>query len=366
MLLNIPIVNTSQAIERAMKLALVRNMGHDKGFYGMPTLFLGEAGCGKSYAFMAAAKRLANEVFIDEGCQFVEVPAMSLSPSDAAGSKALPTGDQDPDYVYQLFPDYVRGLDKDRPAIIVYDEGTKPPLATRNALLQIFHSRRAGRFELGRHWHLGMTGNVATAKAGDTDNPSPFRSRVAQYMVRNTCQQFLDNYAIPANLHYSITSFIRTHAADEQFEKYHAGPLNTWDPAENPAAYACERAYENLSNVADSGIDPRDFAAAIVGNEVGNLYCTHLDMLDEITDIDLIRTQPKTAPVPDDIMVCHYVGSMIAYWADRQSMDAIATYLRRMPNECAVVSMTEVVNRHPECKETKAYIDFRLEYKLSL
>ena len=65
-------------------------------------------------------------------------------------------------------------------------------------------------------------------------------------------------------------------------------------------------------------------------------------------------------------MTAHYVGNMIAYWANRADMDAIAIYLRRLPAECAVVAMTECVNRHPECKETKAYIDFRLEYKLSI
>lgn len=356
MLLNIPTISTTDAIERIKLAAMVQNMGYDKSFAGMPVLLLGEAGCGKSYAPMAAAKML--------DYQFVEVPAMSLSPSDAAGSKALPIDGGD--YVLQLFPDYVRGLDKDKPAIIVYDEGTKPPLATRNTLLQIFHARRAGRFELGRNWLLVMTGNIAASKAGDTDNPSPFRSRVATFIVRNTCEQWLNNYAIPANLHYSVTSFVKAHAGNPQFEDYASGPLNTWDGKENPAAYACERAYENLANFADSGVDPRPFAAALVGNEVGNLFVQHLDMLEDIPDIDKIKTDPSGTPVPDDIMTAHYVGNMIAYWANRADMDAIAIYLRRLPAECAVVAMTECVNRHPECKETKAYIDFRLEYKLSI
>jgi len=359
MLLNIPTVNTSEAIDLIVAASKVRNMGHDSSFTGMPVLLLGEAGCGKTYAPTAAAK-------ITEA-QFAEVPAMSLSPSDATGSKALPVhGQHDPDYVVQLFPDYVKNLDRNKPAIIVYDEGTKPPLATRNALLQIFHSRRAGRFELGRDWMLVMTGNVASAKAGDTDNPSPFRSRVATFMVRNSCQQWLDNFAIPNNLHYSVTSFIKHHAGNPQFDKYHAGPLSTWDPTENPAAYGCERSWTNLANVADSGVDPKLLASAMIGNELGNLYCQHLDTLAEITDFDLIKREPATAPVPDDIMICHYIGNMVAYWADRASMDAIATYLRRMPAECAVVAMTEIATRHPDCKETRAYIDFRLEYKLSL
>jgi hypothetical protein len=355
MLLNIETISTSEAIDRIIAAFGVKNLGHDESFQGMPLLLLGEAGCGKSYAPMAAAKKL--------DAQFVEVPALHYSPTDAVGPRTIPLDGGD--YVKHYFPDWVKGLDPSKPAVIDFDEVTKPPVAVLNALLQVFHTRKAGEFELGKQWMIVLTGNVATAKAGDRDTPSPLRSRVATYLVQNTCAQWLDNYAIPQNLHYSVTSFVKTHANNDQFDGP-VGVLNTWDGKENPAAYACERSLTNLANVADSGIDPRLFACGLVGNEVGNLYCQHLDMLDEITDIDLIKSDPHNAPVPSDIMICHYTGSMITYLADRASMDAIATYLRRMPAECAVVAMTQIATAHPECKETKAWIDFRLEYKLSI
>jgi hypothetical protein len=356
MLLNIPTISTTEAIQYICNAANVHNMGHDSGFDGMPIQLLGEAGCGKTYSAKAAAREL--------GWQYCEVPALHYSPTDINGSRTIPLDGGD--YIKHYFPDWVEGLDPAEPAIICFDEITKPPLAVRNAILGIFQERRAGKFELGRNWMLVMTGNVATSKAGDTDNPSPMRSRVATFLVRNTCEQWLNNFAIPQNLHYSVTSFITAHAGNPQFEQYPAGPLCTWEPKENPAAYSCERSLANLASVADSGIDPRPFAAAIVGNEVGGLFVQHWDMLQEIPDIDLIKTDPAGTPVPDDIMIAHYVGNMIAYWARREDMNAIATYLRRLPAECAVVAMTECVNRHPECKETKAYINFRLEYKLSL
>lgn len=362
MLLNIPTVSTTEAIGIIKGAATVRNMGHDAGHQGMPVLLLGEAGCGKTYATKAAARELTVET--GEQWQYRDVPVMHYSPTDVSGARTIPMDGSD--YIKHYFPDYVRGLDRDKPAIINLDEITKPPMAVRNAVLGMIQERRAGSFELPPNWVFVLTGNVATAKAGDTDNPSPMRSRVVTFLVRNTCEQWLNNYAIPQNLHYSVTSFIKAHSGNPQFEKYASGPLCTWDPAENPAAYSCERSLANLASFADSGVDPRPYAAGIVGNEVGNLYCQHLDMLDEIPDIDLIKSDPSGTPVPDDIMVAHYVGNMIAYWADRASMDAIATYLRRLPAECAVVAMTECVARHPECKETKAYINFRLEYKLSI
>lgn len=362
MLMNVPTINTTKAVEIIKQAALVKNMGYDESFTGMPVMFLGEAGCGKSFAPMQAARELSVET--GEEWQHVEVPAMSLSPSDAAGAKALPpTGG---DYVVHLFPDYVKGLDINKPAIIVYDEATKPPPATINALLQIFQARRAGRFVLGPRWMLVVTGNVASAKAGDKDMPSPFRSRVATYLVRNTSDNWLDNYAIPNNLHYTVTSFIRAAANDPEFSQYHAGALSTWEPDENPAAYGCERSWTNLANIADSGVDASLFAAAVVGNQCGNRYNLHCKMLESITDYSDILNTPESAAVPDDVMVCHYIGNMVAYHAEPSHMDAICTYLRRMPAECSVVAINQVVTAHPECKETQAYIQFRLEYKLSM
>lgn len=362
MLNNVPTISTTQAIGLIKACAKVQNMGHDESFTGMPVLLLGNAGCGKTYASKAAARELSAEQGRD--WQYVDVPVMHYSPTEIGGARTIPTDGSD--WLKHYFPDWVRHLDPSRPAVINLDEVTKCPLAVRNAILGGLQERRFGEYECGKEWLFVLTGNLATAKAGDTDNPSPMRSRVATALVQNTCAQWLESFAIPQNLHYSVTSFIKAHAGNPQFEKYPAGPLSTWDAAENPAAYACERSLTNLANVADSGVDVRLLAPAIVGREVGDLYVQHCEMLADIPDIDRIKTDPAGCPVPEDIMTCHYVGNLVAYWADRQSMPAIATYLRRMPAECAVVAMTEVVQRHPECKETQAYIQFRLEYKLSL
>jgi hypothetical protein len=356
MLLNIDTISTSEAIHIIKQACLVQGLGYDGSFSGLPVMLLGEAGCGKSFAPMQAAKEL--------GYQFREIAAMHYSPTDAVGPRTIPLDGSD--YVKHYLPEWVKGLDRNLPAVLCFDEITKPPVAVINALLQVFQTRKAGDFELGPDWTIVLTGNTAAAKAGDRDTPSPLRSRVATYLVQNTCKQWIDNYAVPNNLHYSVVSFIQAHANSEQFDKYPSGPLNTWDGKENPAAYSCERALTNLATVAASGADARLFARALVGNEVGGLYCQHVDMLEQIPDIDLIKTDPRNAHVPDDIGICYYTGNMVSYWADRSTMDAIATYLRRMPAECAVMAMTQIATAHPECKETRAYIDFRLEYKLSI
>lgn len=356
MLINLPIINTQQAIEQLLLAAQVKNLGYDNSFECLPMMLLGDAGCGKTYASKFVAEKL--------GWQYVEIPAMHRSPGEIGGMITLPSDGSD--FARVLMPHYLRGVDLDRPLVINVDEITKATLATHNSWLGLLQERRTESFELPKQCLIVMTGNLPTSKAGDRENPSPVRSRIGQLVIRNSVQDFLRNYAIPANLHYTVTSFLQTQENFEQWSAYPAGPLNTWDSSENPAAYACERAYTAVSNVADSGLDTKYLAPALLGNEIGNAFNLHVEMLRQVPDPDSIWTSPATADVPGDVMVCHYVGNMLAYHANESRMDAIATYLRRLPGECAAIAMTEVVNRHPECRETQAFINFRLEYKLGI
>jgi len=89
---------------------------------------------------------------------------------------------------------------------------------------------------------------------------------------------------------------------------------------------------------------------------------THIDLCEKLPDPMVIKTDPDNAPIVEDIGLGYYVAHMVAYWADKPSMDAICTYARRCPHEIATTMIGEVVKHHPECKETQAYIAFRCEY----
>jgi hypothetical protein len=354
MLVNIPKVTTSQAIRIIRDAFKVSGLGFDKSFSGMTVAFYGKAGCGKTYAPKSAAKL--------EGIQYRLVDGITYTPTDVLGQKMIPTDGSD--YVKQYFADWTKGLDINRPAIINLSEITKATPAVTKSMLNALQERRAGAFEFGRHWMFVLDGNLATDKGGDIDIVGPARNRIAQYIVENTEQTWLADYAEPNNLHYYVTTFVQRYPRG--CSDFPDGCLNTWQPNENPAAWASERAYDNMSNVLQSGLPVDTWANAILGNEVGEFFKLHAKLIDQVPSEAEIIGSPQTAPVPDDTIVCHYTGTMLAYYAKPETMDAIATYLRRFPYETAVTAMSDVVKRHPECKETRAYIQFRTEYKLSV
>jgi len=353
MLGNIQTITTSTAIQRIVEASKIRNQGFDGSFSGMPVILLGEAGCGKTAGAVMAAKELGYQ------CQVTS--AMYRDPTEISGARSLPTDGGN--FVKHFWPDWSKDIDRDKGAIIVFDEVTKAPQSVRNALYGQTQERVADSFEWGRDWFPVFTGNVSTSRAGDTDNPGPLRNRCGQWFVKNEAANLLADFALPHNLHHYVTSCVKTHAINEAFPN---GILNTWDGDENPAAFASERSWSKLADVCDSGIDPRPWAYSMLGNEVGNVFAQHYDLLELMPDIDAIRRDPLGTPVPEDIAVGYYVGNMVAYWASPQDMDAFCAYAERMPAEIAATAVSEIVRRHPECMETSAYIKFRTKYKLTV
>lgn len=362
MLTNLQTVTTSQYIRVIVASALCKGFGHDRSFTGVPVFAWGEAGVGKTYGSKAAA----NELTEIQGREWQHgyIPANHYSPTDSHGARTIPLNDEDP-FVKYLYPDWAKGLDPNKPAIILIDELTKATGATQNSWLGAIEERRSGAFEWGREWVPVITGNLPTAKAGDKEASPPARSRTVQVIVANSEASYLRDYAEPANLHYKVTTFIKYHGAgaDPQFPK---GVLNTWDPATNPAAFATERGWDHLSQLLVQGAEPKMFAAGMLGNDVGNAFIQHCEVLDAVPDLDEVLDSPKTAPVPDDVHIGYYAMHMLAFHATPSRMDAICTYARRLPSEVAVMGVTECVRRHPKCKETPAYIAFRCDYKLTV
>jgi hypothetical protein len=284
MLGNIQTITTSTAIQRILESSKVLNMGYDKSFTGMPVILLGEAGCGKTAAPMMAADKLDYQIKVTS--------AMYRDPTEISGARSLPPDGGD--FVKHFFPDWSKDLDKNKGAIIVFDEVTKCPKAVANALYGQCQERFADDFEWGRDWFPVFTGNVATSRAGDTDVPGPLRNRAGQWFIKNEAANWLSDYAEPNNLHHYVTSCVKTHAANEAFPN---GILNTWDGDENPAAFASERSWTNQSHICDSGIDPRPWAYALLGNEVGNIFEQHYSLLELMPDIDCIRRDPANTAV---------------------------------------------------------------------
>ena len=352
MLQNLPKISTSKAVQIVIDAAKVSGLGFDGSYSGLPVIFYGRAGVGKTYVSKTATKTLGYQLRVIDG--------ITHTPTDALGQRMIPTDGSD--FVKRYLPDWVKGLDVTKPAIINLSEITKAGPMVLKALLNLLEERRTGDFELGRDWLFVLDGNLSDDKGGDTDLVGPARTRCCQFIVENSTEAWL-RWAEESGIHFYVTSFLRR---AENMSEFPDGALNTWSPSNNPAAWSNERAWSHMSSIIKAGLDVDTWAPSVLGNEVGRHFALHCMLQDQLPKWEQIRDDPETAPVPDDHIACHFAGSMVAYHAEPQYMDAIATYFRRFPYETAATSMAEVVSRVPECRETHAFTTFRTEYRMAV
>lgn len=353
MQLNLPIITTTQLKDMLRQVCNKRAFGPN-GDSPLALIVYGEPGCGKTYAGGAVAHEL--------GWQFATLFAMHYTPSDVGGIRTIDMA-KAADALKHYLPDWFGSLDPTKPAIICIDEVTKALLATNNALMGAVHERTIGNHPIPANWVFYMTGNLATSKAGDRDLSPPMRNKIAQVICRNTERDWLEGYAFPHNLDHRVTSMVQFYS-DGHDAAFPHGVLSTWDTDEQPAAFASERSLDNMAKMLAAGGDLKTWACAILGNQVGNALIEWEMALGACASPDEVRADPLAAKVPADNLMGHFAGPVLAHAATPGDMEAFYTYLKRFPSEVTVPAMQEIVRRHPECKETAAYIAFKSEYRV--
>lgn len=344
MLENTRKVSTAELVQMIVTTALIKQTN---GKQGIPGFVYGRAGGGKSSAFYQAADQIA--AITGEPCIVADVRAMLYDPTEIRGQQTI---DQDSDYAKALKPEWFRGLPFDGWVLVVFEEATKAPNATQNALYQPILDRRIGVHDMGPKWIPYTTGNLQSSKSGDLPMPGALRSRGWSAICDNSPTEWLNNWAYANGVHPFVTTFVKANP-----DKW-----LSWDASENPLVYSCERSLAMFSDVCHAVDDPTPFAIPFLGESTGRLMSTHIDLFSRLPDPDLILSTPSTAPVVSDIGTAFYVASMVGHYARPEHMDAITTYARRHPHEVATVMVTEAVRRNPSCKETAAYIKFRCDY----
>ncbi len=88
------------------------------------------------------------------------------------------------------------------------------------------------------------------------------------------------------------------------------------------------------------------------------MFELHVDMLAALPDPMVPLTDPKNAPLMDNIGTAFHLASAISYWVDVKTMPNLCIYAERLAHEVSMTMVTEAVRRHPELKETQAYIAY--------
>jgi hypothetical protein len=123
---------------------------------------------------------------------------------------------------------------------------------------------------------------------------------------------------------------------------------------------ASARSWSFLSDWITAGvaITPA-MAAAVVGEGAGLAFAAWLDIYKTaIPAFSEVMKSPATAPIPEDPCACFALCSKLAYEANKGNFNKIAVYAARLRGDWQSMLITDCTARHPELKESQAYINW--------
>jgi hypothetical protein len=94
------------------------------------------------------------------------------------------------------------------------------------------------------------------------------------------------------------------------------------------------------------------------GEAFATEYLAFLDLFRHMPNIDQIILNPTKADVPTEAGILYGLSGALAHKMNDNNINAIVTYLKRIPGEFAVSCIKDAITKKPALTNTKGYIDF--------
>lgn len=309
------------------------------------TFLKGSPGTAKS----AIAKQLAEEFNL----KLIDVRLAQCDPPDLLGFPQICEKTSKAHYVpMSTFP-----LEGDEPPVnpktnqkydgwlLFLDELNAADRAVQKASYRLLLDREVGDYKLHKRVAIIAAGNLMSDAALVEELSSALKSRVAHCTVRPDMQAWLD-WAHSNNIDFRITSFIR----------FSPDMLYTFDPNTLEAAdtYACYRTWEFADRQLKLLPDPEKnpLAKAILGGTLSEgvaiAFLGYLRNFSTLPTIDQIIRNPTGIPVPEEPGVQYALSGSLAQHTTVNNLQAVMTYLCRLPAEFQVITLRDMIRRQPE------------------
>lgn len=308
-----------------------------------PLMLWGPPGCGKTALVKDAASRL--------NVPMIDWPLVLMDPVDMRG-----TPDQDrKERVTRWLPP--AELPTDGEGILFLDELPQAKADTKNVAARLVLERRIGDYRLPPGWRIMAAGNRAQDASSATPLPKHLDNRFWHQEFTLSVEDWLA-WAEAHDIDYRVYAYI----------KYRSDALLDFDPRSKDPAFASPRSWELCSDLIKDldkngdmmtsiDIDVRaDYFSGAVGRGRGTELSGFLQVMDSLVTTDEVFATPGTAAISNDPAVCYALVCALATAAKRDTLDAMLTYVGRLPDEFAVVAMYAIEKRNPLLMKSKSYI----------
>lgn len=330
---------------------------------GVAIEVIGPPGVGKTAAIRQLRKKLSERDGFEWGLS--EVLLTSYSPQDVAGY-LIPGKDADgvwrarftePAFFTQRDG---RPLSEFKRSIVLADEMAQADPDVKKAFSGVLLEGKAGTHALPPGTARIAASNRSKDRSGVTKSYDHITNRRAELHIVPDLDAWLD-WANEAGMRPEFTAF-----ASHHFDVVFSGEV----PA-RPGPWCTPRSLHLLADTLTVGLDvdapiPDDsetleIAEGLVGDAGPQLFAM-IRLRNQLPAYEEILSRPDRAGVPEKPDAIMLVLHLLAARVTNPTMEAVTTYLRRLPGEFAVPFGTMALRRDTDLVNSKAFSTWAMEH----
>lgn len=309
------------------------------------TLVVGKPGIGKT--------DIVKQVALQENVRLIISHPVVSDPTDYKG---LPFAGSDNIAHFMPFGDLNELITAKEKTIFFLDDLGQAPPSVQAACMQLLWGGQINGHRVSEHVSFIAATNRKQDKAGVSGILEPVKSRFASIVeLEVNTDDWIRDYAIPNNMPVELMAFIRFRP--ELLEKF--------EPSKDMSNSPCPRTVANVGKMQNAGLDKKIEREAIrgaAGEAFAAEYTGFMQIFRELPSIDEIILNPKKAKVSEEPAVLCGIAAMLAHRMSEQTIEAMITYMDRLPDEINVCTMKDAITRKKDLAHTKAYINWSVKH----
>ena len=248
--------------------------------------------------------------------------------------------------------------------ILFLDEFPQASVQVQNASTQLILDRKLGSYVLPDGWVCIAAGNRDSDRAATQRMPSHVANRFKHVTLDVDVDEWVE-WAEENGIDPRIVAY----------HKFRRNHLHLFDPKSQEKAFASPRSWEFASDElkahatlsdALSASEQLESFAGIVGQIAATDFVGFLRILEKLVTVDSILLSPETAALSEDAAVTYALVYALLDRADRKTLAAIDTYLRRIASEWSFAFYKLIERRKPELCKTKEFVKWATENQAAL
>jgi hypothetical protein len=338
---------------------------------GENTFFHGASGIGKTYLVEEFAKAKAAEL----GLEFLDVSqgAVPKDPAktygyidfrvalmDALDVKGAPFLDKEKEVTRFLANSILPNVERHgKQGFISFDELSQGATSVTNALSQIFLGGKIGdSYIFPKGWQIGATGNRKEDNAGTNKIGAQILNRFSNYEVIPDANDFA-RFLLDHGSDGRVGAFCRL--KEELLQDYTRGDIAFPSPRK---WVAVDREVSEIEDHAFLELQ----VAAHVSVGVAAEFMGFIEITAQLPSFSSIVGDPKEAkvPTPGDKAATAASFAIVGMCAGKQlnegNIDAVFTYIERLPEDFQVTFALDVMANHTDLQATLAFSTWRSKH----